>query len=123
MSRIIKNVPPEIITTVEEIVRCPECLCGTVATRDGVKTNSFEIAMEDVGKPCRRCGKARELVTDEYSNTQPGYTLVECDCGNEIECHHFTNTCSICDTDYNNFGQQLAPRELWEEDMDDDDDY
>ena len=38
-----------------------------------------------------------------------------CKCGGEVELEGFTNACESCGTDYNSFGQQLAPREQWGE--------
>ena len=37
-----------------------------------------------------------------------------CDCGEEVELSHFTNTCE-CGIDYNMSGQLLAPRSQWGE--------
>jgi hypothetical protein len=41
-------------------------------------------------------------------------TIIEC-CGEELECGGFTNTCPICNADYNWSGARLAPREQWGE--------
>lgn len=38
-----------------------------------------------------------------------------CDCGEEILCAYFTNTCHECGADYNMSGQRLAGREQWGE--------
>jgi hypothetical protein len=40
--------------------------------------------------------------------------LKRCDCGRDVECCDFTNTCE-CGADYNWAGQRLAPREQWGE--------
>jgi hypothetical protein len=40
--------------------------------------------------------------------------IVRCDCGEEVVCMGFTNTCE-CGADYNWAGQQLAPRSQWGE--------
>lgn len=40
--------------------------------------------------------------------------VVTCDCGDEIWCYDFTQTCS-CGVDYNMSGQRLAPRSQWGE--------
>jgi len=40
--------------------------------------------------------------------------VVKCDCGKEVVCEHFTNTCE-CGADYNRSGQMLASREQWGE--------
>jgi hypothetical protein len=39
----------------------------------------------------------------------------ECDCGEELFCCDFTNTCDGCGADYNWNGTRLAPREQWGE--------
>jgi hypothetical protein len=36
-------------------------------------------------------------------------------CGEPLECSGFTNTCPICERDYNWAGQGLAPRSCWGE--------
>lgn len=50
-----------------------------------------------------------------FSTYEKLVTIVECDCGEEIECSRFTNTCYECRIDYNDSGDQLAPREHWGE--------
>lgn len=42
--------------------------------------------------------------------------VIRCNCGSEVLCGEFTNTCSNCGRDYNMSGQLLAPREQWGED-------
>jgi hypothetical protein len=39
----------------------------------------------------------------------------ECECGEEVVLHGFTNTCDRCERDYNQSGSLLAPREQWGE--------
>jgi hypothetical protein len=41
-------------------------------------------------------------------------TTIKC-CGQELECVGFTNTCDVCDRDYNWGGQLLVSRQLWGE--------
>jgi hypothetical protein len=36
-------------------------------------------------------------------------------CGNEMYLQDFTNTCDVCERDYNMSGQLLAPRSQWGE--------
>ena len=36
-------------------------------------------------------------------------------CGEDIICRDFTQTCRICEADYNMSGQKLAPRDQWGE--------
>ena len=40
---------------------------------------------------------------------------IQCNkCGNTVYLFNgFTNTCGKCGTDYNGFGQELAPRSQW----------
>ena len=40
--------------------------------------------------------------------------VVICDCGEDVECHDFTNTCQ-CGADFNMSGHRLAPRSQWGE--------
>ena len=39
--------------------------------------------------------------------------VCQCDCGNEIQLSHFTNTCEVCERDYNMSGQLLSDRSTW----------
>lgn len=57
----------------------------------------------------------------EYLRREPYYTrsgkkversLCKCECGHELLCAEFTNTCK-CGRDYNMSGQLLAPRSQW----------
>ena len=41
-------------------------------------------------------------------------SIGKCECGEEIELRHFTNTCN-CGRDYNSAGSLLASREQWGE--------
>lgn len=41
--------------------------------------------------------------------------VVKCNCGEEIVCENFTNTCTRCEADYNFAGDRLAPRSQWGE--------
>lgn len=38
--------------------------------------------------------------------------VIRCECGQEVFCSHFTNTCE-CGRDYNMSGQLLADRSQW----------
>lgn len=40
--------------------------------------------------------------------------IIKC-CGQDLECSQFTNTCPVCQADYNGSGQLLAPRAQWGE--------
>ena len=40
--------------------------------------------------------------------------IITC-CGQELECPNFTNTCPLCDSDYNWAGLILNPRHMWGE--------
>lgn len=48
-----------------------------------------------------------------HTYTKPKLGL--CKCGTEVTLSGFTNTCHVCNTDYNMSGQELAPREQWGE--------
>ena len=41
--------------------------------------------------------------------------VIKCDCGQEVICSGFTNTCN-CERDYNMSGDLLAPRAQWGDD-------
>lgn len=53
--------------------------------------------------------------SEEYISWDKVIPLVKCDCGTEILCRNFTNTCENCETDYNFSGQKLADRSQWGE--------
>jgi len=38
--------------------------------------------------------------------------IIICDCGEDVVCNDFTNTC-VCGADFNFSGQRLAPRDQW----------
>ena len=44
----------------------------------------------------------------------PSKPVVLCECGEEVVCYGFTNTC-VCGADYNHAGQRLAARVHWGE--------
>jgi len=41
--------------------------------------------------------------------------VIKCNCGEEVLCMYFTNSCHNCNRDYNMSGQELAPRCQWGE--------
>ena len=41
--------------------------------------------------------------------------MIQCACGQSVECRSFTNTCGGCRADYNMSGQLLASRSQWGE--------
>jgi len=102
MSKVIERVASKLHEYEEEHVGCDKCGCGN--TKDLTE------------RPCPNpnCDGYWRRETIEYSHVVPGYTLVECDCGEEVYCDGFTNTCE-CAADYNSSGQRLAPREQWGE--------
>ncbi|MGB3203714.1 MAG: hypothetical protein WBB28_01860 [Crinalium sp.] len=53
------------------------------------------------------------ILTHNYSFVEP--PVGRCECGEEVELAHFTNTCDKCGADYNSSGDRLAPREYWGE--------
>ncbi len=56
-----------------------------------------------------------EMEQDEYSTWKKAYPVVQCSCGEEVDCLEFTNTCERCRKDYNFNGALLAPRHQWGE--------
>lgn len=61
-----------------------------------------------------KCKILDNMEDNEYSNWKRLDVVVVC-CGEELVCSHFTNTCDICESDYNMTGEKLAPREYWGE--------
>jgi len=59
-------------------------------------------------------GKGKAYRERGYGYVEFQAPIVECDCGKEVLCDRFTNTCD-CGRDYNGFGQKLAPRSQWGE--------
>jgi len=59
------------------------------------------IRYEEVSRSGGRAGKRRVKV-------------VKCDCGEEVWCESFTNTCE-CGADFNASGSKLADRSVWGE--------
>lgn len=56
---------------------------------------------------------AKTIRVEEWGNRR--VKIIECvECGDEIACPNFTNTCE-CGADYNSAGQHLAPRSQWGE--------
>lgn len=54
------------------------------------------------------------VVKSTWHYMQPA--IGECEvCGEGVALHGFTNTCDVCNTDYNMSGARLAPREQWGE--------
>ena len=47
-----------------------------------------------------------------YASWNKCFPVIICDCGEEVECINFTNTCE-CGRDYNFAGSLLASREQW----------
>lgn len=55
-----------------------------------------------------------DLTDREYPHFKKITPVIKCDCGKEVYCTSFTNTCE-CGADYNFNGDRLAPREQWGE--------
>lgn len=69
--------------------------------------------MEPSPGPWQQINCSVKGVIQESINRQVLPAVGECDgCFAEVELHGFTNTCE-CGLDYNQSGQQLAPREQW----------
>ena len=55
-------------------------------------------------------------VTEEWADGPKTFTVVDCNCGQEVYCTStWANTCDGCGLEYNMGGQSLAPRERWGE--------
>ena len=54
----------------------------------------------------------REKIMDRRMRTVQR-SVIGCECGAEVLCAEFTNTCGRCGVDYNMSGQRLAPRDQW----------
>ncbi len=65
-----------------------------------------------------RCclGSAKKLGVREHVETIRHSNIGKCGCGREISLDNFTNECE-CGALYNWCGQELRPRNEWEEDM------
>jgi hypothetical protein len=132
-SRLKPGEKRRVVGTTEEIelkiLECFACGSGFVLydSRDKERLKRFTPAMileheqrvaantEREGTPCK-CGLGTyTLVHNKWELEHKGYTVVMCDCGKELECHHFTNTCD-CGADYNFSGTRLADRSQWGED-------
>jgi hypothetical protein len=48
-----------------------------------------------------------------YAHFNKLFKRIVCECGEQVDCLNFTNTCDGCDSDYNFCGDLLAPREQW----------
>lgn len=70
---------------------------------------SMEAAQE------RRAAIIDDLTPGQHLGWNKVFPVIEC-CGQEIDCYKFTNSCDICDKDYNFNGAMLLPRELWIDD-------
>ena len=67
----------------------------------------------------RKCLAKEHKVYDPYVEVRVNRywdpTRVECDCGEEVVCSHFTNECNKCHADYGSNGDRLAHRSFWGE--------
>lgn len=102
MSRVIARVPANVVETTEVHSTCNKC--GRGNTKDLTE------------KPCPSDDCDGHWYKEEitFRHVERAYTLVECDCGEEVFCQGFTSTCA-CGADYNSSGQLLAPRDQWGE--------
>lgn len=70
---------------------------------------------------CRSCEQTirTEHREDECPNCHNedihNNSFIICTCGTTVYLDSFTNECDGCEKLYNNFGQELAPVEEWEE--------
>lgn len=56
-----------------------------------------------------------EIEKTEVFWTEPAVAI--CECGNEITLNYDAEECSFCGRLHNLFGQELLPRNMWEEDF------
>lgn len=106
MSEIIERVPANIIHHTRESIECPICGCGY--------SNKTQPQPCDTIFNGKLCIGVMEYKFEEWDTRERAYVIVRCDCGQELTCDDFTNTCD-CGTDYNWSGHRLAPREQWGE--------
>jgi hypothetical protein len=72
--------------------------------------------------PDKRERLAELLATGKYEAVVRQYDLryidpavIRCACGSHVELRGFTNTCRVCERDYNMSGSELADRSQWGE--------
>jgi hypothetical protein len=63
---------------------------------------------------CQSCSDADTDAMQAQGVVVKSVLAITCDCGRELDCPSFTNTCD-CGADYNWAGQRLAPRSQWGE--------
>lgn len=61
------------------------------------------------GRPI--CAAGIQRLVDRFAEPAEG----QCPCGTTVVLQAFTNTCEGCGREYDNAGQELAPREQWDE--------
>lgn len=114
MSEVIQKVEGKFIKNVMEWIECD--FCGSIWTIrhevDGevLENNPQFISLKDKQCECKK--GVCQYRSNEWESYQKGYIVVQCDCGEVVECHNFTNTCS-CGADYNFNGERLADRSQW----------
>lgn len=91
--------------------------CNTCGFRG--TTGTWKAPDGEEGIWCYKCAekevKSRlDVVQIDEMRWERGHVDVKC-CGEWLRCDGFTNTCHVCETDYNGSGQQLAPRSQWGE--------
>lgn len=70
---------------------------------------------------CGECGETHVLPHGSYEcpNCKSSFIydspFIDCDCGTRVYLDSDTNECEGCGIAYNRFGQQLKPRNEWEE--------
>lgn len=84
--------------------------------KDGNLTTEFDSAKRNY-QDCIN-GKHPDLIDKgivEHIDKIKTPMIGECTCGKHIYLYSFTNECDKCGRLYNNFGQELAPANEWEE--------
>lgn len=86
-----------------------------ITNRNSFKLRSYkEDYLDRITAYNRREELEDSMAADEFTHWCKVVPVVECECGEEVECHSFTNTCD-CGRDYNFNGDLLAPRKFWGE--------
>jgi hypothetical protein len=82
--------------------------------RKGVRDGAVYVAWRHAFDRCSGGGVSFIRRIPSAKPNRPGVGVVLCECGREVVCYGFTNTCE-CGRDYNHAGQGLAPRACWGE--------
>ena len=83
-------------------------------TKEGKMLNDNKSALDNYNKCIAGEYEVNDLGIVENKESYRSPAIGICDkCNSKVELINNTNTCDKCETDYNMFGQQLAPRNQW----------